>query len=79
MALCGFGLRAFGRLGWGGVCLGCVGVGCGVRASCWLTNLRSGGVRPSALPGVAFVPYGAVPDGGRRGFEAAVAVRAPIV
>jgi hypothetical protein len=37
-------------------------------------------VLPSALPGVAFVPYaGAVPDGGRRGFEAAVAVRAPIV
>jgi hypothetical protein len=37
-------------------------------------------VLPSALPGTAFVPYaGAVPDGGRRGFEAAVAVRAPIV
>ena len=37
-------------------------------------------VLPSALPGAAFVPYaGAVPDGGRRGFEAAVAVRAPIV
>jgi hypothetical protein len=35
---------------------------------------------PSALPTAAFVPYaGAVPDGGRRGFEAAVAVRAPIV
>jgi hypothetical protein len=35
---------------------------------------------PSALPAAAFVPYaGAVPDGGRRGFEAAVAVRAPIV
>jgi hypothetical protein len=37
-------------------------------------------VLPSALPGVAFVPYAeSVPDGGRRGFEAAVAVRAPIV
>jgi hypothetical protein len=35
---------------------------------------------PSALPGVAFVPYAeSVPDGGRRGFEAVVAVRAPIV
>ena len=34
----------------------------------------------SALPVVAFVPYaGAVPDGGRHGFEAAVAVAAPIV
>ena len=51
----------------------------------WLAGGRLGvagavAVLPSALPGVAFVPYaGAVPDGGRRGFEAAVAVRAPIV
>jgi hypothetical protein len=45
-----------------------------------LTNAVWAAVLPSALPGVAFVPYaGAVPDGGRRGFEAAVAVRAPIV
>jgi hypothetical protein len=35
---------------------------------------------PLALPGVAFVPYaGAVPDGGRHGFEAAETVEAPIV
>ena len=40
----------------------------------------AGAVRSIALPGAGFVPYaGAVPDGGRRGFEAAVAVRAPIV
>ena len=33
-----------------------------------------------ALPGAAFVPYaGAVPDGGRHGFEAAETVEAPIV
>ena len=32
----------------------------------------------AALPGVAFVPYaGAVPDGGRRGFETAVAPSEP--
>jgi hypothetical protein len=35
---------------------------------------------PLALPGAAFVPYaGAVPDGGRHGFEAAETVEAPIV
>ena len=34
--------------------------------------------RPLALPGVAFVPYaGAVPDGGRHGFEAARTVASP--
>jgi len=45
-----------------------------------LTGGGRAAVLPSALPAVAFVPYaGAVPDGGRRGFEAAVAVRAPIV
>jgi hypothetical protein len=33
-----------------------------------------------ALPGTPVVPYaGAVPDGGRQGFMAAVAVTAPIV
>ena len=49
-------------------------------ARCRLTNLGLAAVLPSALPGVAFVPYAeAVPDGGRRGFEAAVTVRAPIV
>jgi hypothetical protein len=50
------------------------------RARWRLTNAGGAGVVPSALPGEAIVPYaGAVPDGGRRGFEAAVAVRAPIV
>ena len=44
------------------------------QRACWAAVL------PCALPGVAFVPYaGAVPDGGRHGFEAVVAVRAPIV
>ena len=33
---------------------------------------------PLALPGAAFVPYaGAVPDGGRHGFEAARTVASP--
>jgi hypothetical protein len=74
------GLRVFGRSGLGGM----FGV-CRRRmraAGLLLARPTSGQARarPSALPGVAFVPYaGAVPDGGRRGFEAAVAVRAPIV
>ena len=51
------------------------GQGAAAGQMCWRPA-----VLPSALPGVAFVPYAeSVPDGGRRGFEAAVAVRAPIV
>ena len=75
----GFGLRVFGRLGWA-VCMGCRRW---MRAEGWLLAHQPRVRRvcgQAALPGVAFVPYaGAVPDGGRRGFEAAVAVRAPIV
>ena len=53
---------------------------CGGLASVAAHQRWRAAVLPSALPGVAFVPYaGAVPDGGRRGFEAAAAVRAPIV
>ena len=69
----------FGRLGWA-VCMGCRRW---MRAEGWLLAHQPRVRRvcgQAALPGVAFVPYaGAVPDGGRRGFEAAVAVRAPIV
>ena len=37
-----------------------------------------GPVRAIALPGAGFVPYaGAVPDGGRHGFEAAETVASP--
>jgi hypothetical protein len=51
-----------------------------VQAGRRFTKVGQVAMLPSALPAVAFVPYaGAVPDGGRRGFEAAVAVRAPIV
>ncbi len=75
----GFGLRVFGRLGWA-VCLGCRRW---MRAEGSLLAHQPRVRRvcgQAALPGVAFVPYArAVPDGGRRGFEAAVAVRAPIV
>jgi hypothetical protein len=71
------GLRVFGRLGWA-VCLGCRR---GIRGEGWLLahhpRLRQV-CGQAALPGVAFVPYaGAVPDGGRRGFEAAVAPSEP--
>ena len=64
---------------WAGRCAWDVGAGFGVRAGCWLTILGSGRcAAQAALPGVAFVPYaGAVPDGGRRGFEAAVAPSEP--
>ena len=38
----------------------------------------AGLVRTTALPGAGFVPYaGAVPDGGRHGFEAAKTVASP--
>ena len=51
-----------------------------VRTGRRFTKAGQVAMLPSALLAVAFVPYaGAVPDGGRRGFEAAVAVRAPIV
>ena len=51
-----------------------------VRVGRRFTTAGQMAMLPSALPAMAFVPYaGAVPDGGRRGFEAAVAVRAPIV
>jgi hypothetical protein len=38
----------------------------------------AGAVRPITLPGAGFVPYaGAVPDGGRHGFDAARTVASP--
>ncbi len=46
----------------------------------WLVPwFRAAGlVRTTALPGAGFVPYaGAVPDGGRHGFEAAKTVASP--
>jgi hypothetical protein len=51
----------------------------------WVPQRRLGWVRqhqadPARFAGRASVPYaGAVPDGGRHGFTAAVAVVAPIV
>ena len=43
-----------------------------------LASVPAASSTPLALPGAAFVPYaGAVPDGGRHGFEAARTVASP--